>query len=752
MTTGAEPTGSDHAARAFVWAVWILMAGACYWCLFRFGRNIPITEDWLLVPGLTGHDPHFWRSLWAQNNEHRVPFPRLVLLAVLRLAKGDFRAGMVVNVALVAAMAAALIALIRKVRGGRTIYADAFFPVALLHLGNWENLFWGWQATQVIPALLGCVMLYVLVGSPALASPGAAIVAGASVVLLPLSGANGVFFVPFFSAWLVYCAFRQWRSVEPGGRGPVTAGLLVVAAVISVALAAVYFIGYERPEWVPPNPGVIPSLAAAARFLALGLGPVARSSWILSTVAVGVVLTAATVVTVRRVRELEGAERHRASGLLLFAGAFGLFALVVGWGRAGAVVIYGSWPIRYSLLAVPALLAAFFLWTLYAPGRSRTVLPNGLMVAMLLLLPLNTVHGLWWAEWYRQGTAEVEADLRTGTNSATMVARHAAFLHHSLDPIDLANFMVMLASARMGPWVGLIDDPSTVRPLAARTNDRPDEGGLVSKEFRYRRRGAAGVALVWGVDGWRTVASSSRPPGTEVRKNVMRTPMAQSGDNFVVAVRVPRGKSLEYGFLAREAADGGEVWDGDYATRTDGSGVVDVAAREDSDRPARPAPSDTARLIATTVRYPGSVASEVVLVWGVNGWYALRAAVRPGQTEIVNRLMKTRMVRDRDGFVATIDAPPGAKLDYGFTLTKRRGIRDFVSPVWDGPDDHPTIEAGRPIQGKSALLLRDELREAAEGWRVILASIASLLVVWAAMYLLLGSGQPRPRSTPPIPA
>ena len=132
---------SDAAPRAFVWAGWILMVLTCYGCLLWFGRNIPLTEDWLLVPGLTGHDPHFWGSLWEQNSEHRVPFPRLLLIGVLRLANGDFRAGMVLNVAMLSAMAAALIGLARRVRGGRTIYADFFVPLALLHLGNWENLF-----------------------------------------------------------------------------------------------------------------------------------------------------------------------------------------------------------------------------------------------------------------------------------------------------------------------------------------------------------------------------------------------------------------------------------------------------------------------------------------------------------------------------------------------------------------------------------------------------------------------------------
>ena len=41
----------------------------------------------------------------------------------------------------------------------------------------------------------------------------------------------------------------------------------------ALLLCGVYFIGLQRPDWVLPNPGIVPSLALALQFLAFGLGP-----------------------------------------------------------------------------------------------------------------------------------------------------------------------------------------------------------------------------------------------------------------------------------------------------------------------------------------------------------------------------------------------------------------------------------------------------------------------------------------------
>jgi hypothetical protein len=108
----------------FVWSVWLVMMLVALACIAKYGRNIPLAEDWLLVAPLTGNEPDLTSWLWAQNNEHRVPLPRLILLALLKITNGDFRAGMFFNVITLGVIAFATIQVARHLRGGRTSFVD----------------------------------------------------------------------------------------------------------------------------------------------------------------------------------------------------------------------------------------------------------------------------------------------------------------------------------------------------------------------------------------------------------------------------------------------------------------------------------------------------------------------------------------------------------------------------------------------------------------------------------------------------
>ena len=130
------------APAGLVWLVWGATLASILVFIARDGRNIPFEEDWLMVAAMTGHEPDLPRWLWSQNSEHRLPLPRLVNLTLLRATR-DFRSTMVFDALALGALAAAAILVARRLRNGRTSVVDAFFPLLLLHLGNWDNLVWG---------------------------------------------------------------------------------------------------------------------------------------------------------------------------------------------------------------------------------------------------------------------------------------------------------------------------------------------------------------------------------------------------------------------------------------------------------------------------------------------------------------------------------------------------------------------------------------------------------------------------------
>jgi hypothetical protein len=448
---------ADHGVRIFVWSVWIAMLLVAFFCLIKYTQNIPIAEDWSLVPPLTGHEPNVASWLWSQNNEHRVPLPRLILLLALWMTHGDFRVGMVLSIVTLGGLAYAMIRVAQHLRGNRASVTDAFFPLALLHLGNWENLLWSWQYTFVLSVALLCGVLLPVILNGILDTPRSALIAGTCLMLLPLCGGTGLGFVPLLALWLGYCGFLHLRSgtrTMPRWIG----GFLIGSSAVALTLVGFYFVGYERAAWNAPSPSVLASIKTAVQFQALGIGTVAAKSWVVSVIAVMAVLLSSIGLILFTIRRHEESKRLRAWGLLVIFASLVAFAFLMGWGRSGTIAVDGKWPARYVLLAAPALCTAYYVWELYGPRRLRTIVHMGLFLGMCLLLSPNTKRGFGWRNWYRDGVQKVQHDIETGVPRRILAQRHRDFLIRWVEPARLAAYMQMLQDARMGPFTGMRAD------------------------------------------------------------------------------------------------------------------------------------------------------------------------------------------------------------------------------------------------------------------------------------------------------
>ena len=146
----------------FVWTIWAAMLAVGLHYVIQFGPDVPRWDDYAVIPQLTGAQPVTLAWLWSQHNEHRIPLARLILLGTFRLTEADPRPVMLLIVGLLAALAAVLVRAARRCRGGYH-HADAFLPIALLNLGQHENLLWSIQITYVLPVvLLGMVLALVV--------------------------------------------------------------------------------------------------------------------------------------------------------------------------------------------------------------------------------------------------------------------------------------------------------------------------------------------------------------------------------------------------------------------------------------------------------------------------------------------------------------------------------------------------------------------------------------------------------------
>jgi len=253
----------------------------------RFSLDFPRLDQWEFPLLLQKYEEGSlgFAEFWAQHNEHRLVFPRLIMLGVAVLTDWDVRAELLVNFLLGLAIFGALVRVYRRALPGRTVHMLWFAPPAMLvfSVAQWRNWFLGWQL-QVFLSVLA------IVGACALLAHardswwrfGAA--AGLAVVAV-FSFGNGMLIWPI-GVLLVF--------VTREGREHARAQAAAWLAVGGVVLAA-YLYRYETPSYHAPlaeSLNYLPRLPAYL-FAYLG-GPIAsyRTAAAVGFGVIGVVLWA----------------------------------------------------------------------------------------------------------------------------------------------------------------------------------------------------------------------------------------------------------------------------------------------------------------------------------------------------------------------------------------------------------------------------------------------------------------------------
>src|SRR5262245_43637739 len=157
---GRVAIAPDVAVRVTLFVLWLCLFAAGLIYVNRYALTNPYVDEWAFVPVLLGEKPAGpW--LWELHNEHRFPLPRLVYVGLFRLT-GDLRAGCLVSLIGISLVAAGLMYLARRVRG-RASLSDAVFPLLLMHVGQGENLYMGYQLAFMLTATLAAGLLAVMV-------------------------------------------------------------------------------------------------------------------------------------------------------------------------------------------------------------------------------------------------------------------------------------------------------------------------------------------------------------------------------------------------------------------------------------------------------------------------------------------------------------------------------------------------------------------------------------------------------------
>jgi hypothetical protein len=443
LHTLREILGTADKECLWAWSIWAVVSAAGFCFVAIYGLQFPLGDEWHWVGRITGDEPVTLAWLWSQHNEHRMFLPRLIYLGLGALSGFDFRAGCFFNVFILSGLSFALMSAARRVRG-KTSLCDAFFPLALLHWGQFENLIWGFQLNFVTSVVLeGCILLIVLrCGSQI--SVKSAMLATLCLISLGLCGSYGLVFLPPMACWLLYASARKWLS---GGTHARRDALAIFAlAALPAALVALYLHGLNAS---PPAASLYASLRTGLEFISFGIGQAAKEIWPVS----GLLILAVCAIIVRqglRTFRNQPAERLRAAGFLMFFAGIAALGLAIGLGRAFMGPMIG-FEARYMTLAAPLLLLLFLQSEAHGGAALKRHVQRTLFLLMSGLFILNAQKGIVYSTSLWKHLSKFEQDMRDGVPPEALGVRYADQWGYGAREV-FSTRLAWLQKARLGPY------------------------------------------------------------------------------------------------------------------------------------------------------------------------------------------------------------------------------------------------------------------------------------------------------------
>ena len=367
----AAPRVPGSARRLLGWLLVLAPAALELWCILSFGVNIPIWDEWDLVPFLREvHEGGDWTSwLFRQHNEHRIAFLRLPLALIAEWSGWNVLPQMLFG------FGVQLLTLlgwwrILAPRLGREPLR--FAPVSVLHFGliGYQVFLYGMMFVwSILVAAMVWTMWWL-----SRRSWGALVAATVSGSIASFTLINGLLVWPLGLA-LLFLGRDRWAR-------------RIAWTAVGATVWLFYFWSYSSPAHHPSPEDALRRPVALAGFLAATLGAPLGAGSFWASVGFGGVLVA-LVAAAARAGWRRRREWSRSELALLGLAGFGLLSTAaVGLSRLELGRGFALEP-RYSYLSVLVIIALY--GDLFARGSAATDHRPRLAVALAALIAAGVV-------------------------------------------------------------------------------------------------------------------------------------------------------------------------------------------------------------------------------------------------------------------------------------------------------------------------------------------------------------------------
>jgi hypothetical protein len=128
--------------------------------VWNYGINVPFSDQWELIPLLEKlHDKTLTLAdLWQQHNEHRIIFPKILMLFLAHFSNWNIFLELCTNMVLAIINLLFLFSILRNTSESlKSPWLKIIISLLIFSMVQYENWFWGWQI-QIFMSVLGAII------------------------------------------------------------------------------------------------------------------------------------------------------------------------------------------------------------------------------------------------------------------------------------------------------------------------------------------------------------------------------------------------------------------------------------------------------------------------------------------------------------------------------------------------------------------------------------------------------------------
>ncbi|OGW38625.1 MAG: hypothetical protein A2Y97_05790 [Nitrospirae bacterium RBG_13_39_12] len=415
-------------------AAFIVAASFICFILIRYGNYYPWSDEWHLIPLITGTASLNLEELFRPHGEHVIPLLKAAYFIVSKFSLGDFRIHILVNAIILSLACYTILRSIVSIRGTARL-SDMFLIFSLLHLSH-GVYFWGFHFQFISSTTILLLIFAIFTQQGFKNTPWTlykAIAMGVLILLLPLCGVNGL--VPAFliSVYLVVISLRviRQKNYAPGL-------IMLLLSGASLCIGALILFKFSLRGSPSPFTSHTPYefFVTSANVFTSPLGAKFGARIDAKILLLFFIASGLMAIMPTRFLRILGLRNFFVSDMgelrihyLVFTISILLLVASIGYGRGSRGWEQGL-EMHYSLLAVPLFICQYFAFELYRHRVVKIFLQGLMAVAFGIVFFTSLPVALDMGKCTEKRLLAVDRDLLGGMTLHQMSIVHTSDLFY----------------------------------------------------------------------------------------------------------------------------------------------------------------------------------------------------------------------------------------------------------------------------------------------------------------------------------